>query len=131
MHPLLLFPPWQVHQILPALRMLRANRSLARTIARNGRRFAHHVIRFTSVLAYFRRLLAALAAKHSQSVVLAPGFQLIRSNEELMDFTQMCDCDATPAGTCVSSRIKCCHGYNCPTKRLGCSYVRLGTGRGA
>lgn len=112
-----------VHQILPALRVLRANQSLARSLARNARRFAHRTLRFESVLGYFRALLEALAARQQQSVALTSGFQLVRSREDLMPLLGLCDCDA-PGAQC-GRRTTCCNGYNCPTRGLGC--IRNGT----
>ena len=123
---------WQVnhvHEILPALQTLRANQSLARGLARAARRFAHRALRFESVLGYFRQLLGALAARRApgRPVELAAGFRRVRSKEELMSFTGLCDCDAPEApraraGAAVpcGHRDVCCYGYNCPTRRLGC-----------
>ena len=107
-----------VHQILPALRALRANQSLARSLARNARRFAHRTLRFERVLGYFRALLEALAARQQQSVALTSGFKSVRSREDLMLFLGLCDCDA-PGAQC-GRHATCCNGYNCPTRGLGC-----------
>ena len=120
-HPLILLSPLQVqhvHQILPALRALRANQSLARSLARNARRFAHRTLRFERVLGYFRALLEALAARQQQSVALTSGFKSVRSREDLMLFLGLCDCDA-PGAQC-GRHATCCNGYNCPTRGLGC-----------
>lgn len=118
---LILLSPLQVqhvHQILPALRALRANQSLARSLARNARRFAHSTLRFERVLGYFRALLEALAARQQQSVALTSGFKSVRSREDLMLFLGLCDCDA-PGAQC-GRHATCCNGYNCPTRGLGC-----------
>ena len=55
----------RVADILPAMRLLQANQSHARRLARNSRRFAMHELTYGHALEYLQALLTGLAARQA------------------------------------------------------------------
>ena len=112
----------KVEQILPTLRALRADEGRARRIAESGRALALGALAWPNVLGYLRAMLEEYAARRTEPVAPpAPGdgFTRVGSARELMDVAGLCRCREPGGGRECAGR-KCCVGWDCASKRLGC-----------
>ncbi|KAL1523219.1 hypothetical protein AB1Y20_018171 [Prymnesium parvum] len=81
-----------VREILPAIRKLRANDTLAQRIGRAGRRLVLTHLTMNHTVKYVRALLSAYSRVLRNPVVLEPGYARIRTAADLARLTRLCEC---------------------------------------
>jgi len=123
----------RVADILPTMRLLQANQSHARRLARNSRRFAMHELTYGHALEYLQALLTGLAARQAEPPTAGgAGFERVDTLADLERIALLCSSCNRSEGRGDVSRGKvhcagdaravhrCCSGFDCPTTELGC-----------
>ena len=110
----------KVEQIYPRLRAPR-RRGRARRIAESGRALALGALAWPNVLGYLRAMRRSTppAAPSPSPPAPGDGFTRVGSARELMDVAGLCRCREPGGGRECAGR-KCCVGWDCAPKRLGC-----------
>ena len=118
-----------VQDIVPVVQRLRANASLARRIARNGRQLALSQLGMGRVLDYFHAMLRGYAAVQTARATTTDGFTKVSTAAELGRLAAQCDCgggqtrpSAEKCGVSPAAffhgplrgKHRCCDGWDCP-----------------
>lgn len=121
-----------VADIVPTIRRLRANATLARRIARNGRQLALSQMTMGRVLDYLHAMLRGYGAVQTEKATSTEGFTKIATAADLGKLAALCDCGAGSSGSTRPSpercglthaaffhgplrgKYRCCDGWDCP-----------------